>query len=187
MMKKKQRNDQRLSDELNRALLMGKKNWREHITNMQALKEIPGLFDRDIATLDAMLKMFLDEGGTLSHRKEGDSMVYEVTYGSAAAIVAYYAATGRTKYIKTAVDGDFTKQMAVRMREAVAVHHEMARRKFAKGLFVTVLEYLEDAAAKDSFEHVLDKLDGNGEILFNAANASPGVFDVDLDKILEMI
>jgi hypothetical protein len=181
--KKNKIKDGKLSEKVNAAIAAGKNVWRKHETLMQALSTLPALFDEDIKNLDEILTSYKLNGGVITY--DVATQVWNTSYKDVEISIAFDSSGKKKRYtLQDVTAGTTKKDVIMTIGRVISAHHEQAKRITAKKVFDELLAYLQDDAAKDGMEHILNDVAGNLEVLFNAINGHTKIFDIDLDEVL---
>lgn len=182
--KDKKKDETKREFDFNKAIVAGKKVWRGHTTTMQAFGDIPTLIDNDILELDKTIKDFGADGGMITY--DETTSTWDCSYKNVD-IKIIFDHTGRKKFhtITDKNHGKTPKNIIKTIGDVIAAHHELSKRLFAKKAMNEIIEYLEDNAAKDSIETLLELFKDNGEVIWRAINGDYEAFDVNINEYLE--
>jgi len=182
--KERPKKETKLSFDINRAIAAGKEVWRDHTTVMQALGDIPALIESDLQTLDDTIASFKADGGMIFY--DETAQTFETAYKNVS-IKLQFDHTGKKKFytLEDRNVGKTPKNVIKTIGEVITAHHEISKRLFAKRAIEEIIAYLEDGAAKESVDRILEMFKDNADVLFSAINGYDKVFDIDIDAFVE--
>lgn len=171
---------------LNRAIMSGKGRWRNYETSMQALGEIPPLLDQEIQELEAIIRTFHQDGGTIRREELEGGMVKIVLNFETIRWTVVYGPDQQRKFkaFEDSAEGDSSPKAIRRIIEVMGAHIELPRRKWVRLHLDEIVSYLEDDNVKNSIEHMLDVFSNNDLITFEAAVSTNELFTIDVDEVI---
>jgi len=170
--------------EINAAIVAGKDVWRPVTEFMQWLPKTQTILENDIATLDEMLKSYIEKGGSVSYNEA--QRMWTAEYSNIRVHIRFDH-IGKVKYraIEDENYNNTPKDIIKEIGLIISVHREYDKRRFALKVIKELIAYIDDDATKDSIQAILNKTDSSLETLFNAIRSEDSPFALSIDNIAE--
>ncbi|MCL2606941.1 MAG: hypothetical protein FWD92_00030 [Methanomassiliicoccaceae archaeon] len=173
----------RRSFEIDHAISVGKKVWRDQLNLMQVIGDLPTILDNDVRELDEIIQSFKDNGGQI--RFNDETLTWTCSYRKVNVKIVFDH-THKKKFSSFTDEnaGKTPKEVIKTIGAVISAHHEISKRLFARRLIKEMISYFEDAAAKDSIEEIIEDFKDNAEVKFNAINGNHRIFDINIEDLL---
>ena len=179
--KEKPKKETKVTYDLNAAIATGKDTWRKITEFMQWLPKGQDILKSDISILEDIIKEYRNKGGIVEFNET--YRTWETEYSCFKIKFEYDEKNKFKGYEVKGEDPKISKDVLKEISIAVSAYSELDKRKFALEVMNELIAYLDDAATKDSIDHILERLKDNNEVLFKAISGEGSMFDLNVDDI----